>query len=148
MWCYAITCKVFTFSFTTSKCFCDLAVRKHWTKEFRFVVTRAKIMLYCDNFKGSHYLSFFCCFIFCKRENGCLFRTAAWSVSVCPRLFFLELHLKMILSRLCTLLSKCQHLFEANVYIDHQLTIYLGKRFYTLFLTCESNQQNIMAKAP
>ena len=28
------------------------------------------------------------------------------------------------------------------------LTIYFGKMFYTLFLTSESNQQNIMAIAP
>ena len=67
---------------------------------------------------------------------------------VCPGLFFLDLQLKMILIRLCTLLSKCQHLFEGKVYIDHQLTIYLGKMFYTLFLTSESNQQYIMAIAP
>ena len=28
------------------------------------------------------------------------------------------------------------------------LTIYFGKMFYTLFLTSESNQENIMAIAP
>ena len=66
---------------------------------------------------------------------------------MCPGPFFLDLQLKKILSTLFTLLSKCQHLFEAKVYIDNQLT-YLGKMFYTLFLTSESNQQNIMAIAP
>ena len=110
--------------------------------------------------------AFFCCFTFRKRENGCLFRAAAWLVfclscckccfqcsivvwktmlmfqtfsMLCPGLFFLDLQLKMILSRPCTLLSNCQHLFEAKVYPDHQLTIYLGKMFYTSFLTSESN---------
>ena len=67
---------------------------------------------------------------------------------MCPGLFVLDLQLKTILSRLCTLLSKCQHLFEAKVYTDHQLTMYLGKMFYALFLTSENNQQNIMAIAP
>ena len=66
---------------------------------------------------------------------------------MCPGPFFLDLQLKKILSRLSTLLSKRQHLFEAKVYIDHQLT-YLRKMLYTLFLTSESNQQNIMAIAP
>ena len=67
---------------------------------------------------------------------------------VYPGLFFLDLQLKMILSRLCTLLSKCQHVFEAKVCNDHQLTLDLGKMLYTLFLTSESNKQNIMAIAP
>ena len=93
IWFYTMAYKVFTFCFTISKCFCNLAVRKHWAKEFRFVATRAKLMLCYDNFKCPHYLSFFCCFIFHKRENGCLFRAAAWSIfslSCCKCCFSVE----------------------------------------------------------
>ena len=66
---------------------------------------------------------------------------------VCPGLFFHDLHLKMILSRLCTFAIKFQYLFAARVYTDLQLTMYLGKMFYTLFLISESNQPNTMAIA-
>ena len=75
---------VFTFCFITNKCFCDQAVRKNWTKKFRFVVTSAKWMLCNDNFKGPQYLSFFCCFIFRKRENEVCLELLLGRFSVYP----------------------------------------------------------------
>ena len=118
----------FTFCFTSSKCFCHLAVRKHWTKVLRFALTRAKWILCYDDFKDPHYLSFFLSLfraaawsVFCLSCCKCCFQ--CWivvcktllmfqSISMCDQDFFLlDLHLKMILSRVCALLSKCEHLF-------------------------------------
>ena len=139
----------FTFCFTSSKCFCHLAVRKHWTKVLRFAFTGAKWILCYDDFKDPHYLSFFLSLfraaawsVFCLSCCKCCFQ--CWivvcktllmfqSISMCVQdFFYLTCTWKWFWAEFVLCWVNVSIFFEAKVYINQQLTIYPGKMFYTL----------------